>query len=193
MNLYQRIAGGILILLSLYVIITKPLSIVGEFPRLMGFLTILLIVGSCFLIAYSYRKDEEMPSGTLVLGIIAPIALIFGGMYNGRSFKNAKTNHLTKHGKIVRGYVTDKKQRSLTRKGQESNAYEIYFSYLTKEKEQKKAWEIVTDKEFHTVKKSDSLLIIYSGRNPDIVDLILVNKEKDIYKAKLNNYLENKE
>jgi hypothetical protein len=76
---------------------------------------------------------------------------------------------------------------TLTKGGNTSHSYEIYFSYKSTGEKQINSWDVTSENEYNSVNLGDSILIIYSIKKPEIIDIIIDNKEKEIYKTIINN------
>ncbi|WP_143473343.1 hypothetical protein [Flavilitoribacter nigricans] len=173
-------------LILIYILIEKPLSIVGEYPMLAGFLTVIGFVLSAYHIVQGFVQQQKYYNYLMIaVSLLRGIGILVGGIFTGISYQHAKSDHLQKFGAIVTATLTKKKNPYLYLKGGKEEAFEIHFSFETLDGKTINGWEVVSESEFYNVGNTKTLPLIYSLKKNSVCKLILGELEKEIYSAKL--------
>ena len=189
MKLIKRILSLSLVFISIGIIYYSPIYIVGEYPMFMGFISSLVILISAIVFLKSFAIDNKLtkPLTTLFITvlIVGGLGIIPGFIFTGIHFKKAKSSYLIEKGVISKALITNKEYARMSRRGNESETFQIYFKFRTYENRIISAFEIVSKEEYALINKGDSALIIYSSEKPKIVDLVLDSNALETYKAKI--------
>jgi hypothetical protein len=189
MKLLKRIICLVCIGFSVWTIFENPVSIVGEYPMLMAFLSLLVIFISLIIFLRTYAQGDKMSKPLtilfIVVSIIGGIGILPGMILTGIQFKKAKSNYLIENGTVCKAFINDKISHHMTRHGHESKGFEIHFNFYTNKKVLINSFDVVSEDKFNSVNEGDSVLVIYSTKEPKIVDLIIDNQSIETYNAKI--------
>jgi len=188
MKKITRLICLLVIIISVWVIISKSFYIVAEYPKLASLL-ISLIIYLSFVVGLSTFSPKNRTLDNIRVTIIALSFLgIFPGIYfSYRYFYRAKDSFLLKDGIIGKGIITDKKIDSRIVKTIATDHYELYYSFATSEKIITRTMDEIPEKEFEAVKVGDSVDIIYLPKKHKIFELIITDGDRRFYAKKLKS------
>lgn len=167
---------------SIGVLLERPIYIVGEYPKLTAFLTLLMLFVSIVSLLVLFAS-KKMIYGYFVITFMVAVGIVFipALMYTGNRYEKAKSSYLLSKGTISKAVITDKKQQTIVRRGRQSTDYQLYFSYSGKNNVTLRSWDDVSLEEYGSVNIGDSIDIISSLDDSDIVDLIIAQEDRDTY------------
>lgn len=182
------IFGILLFVICLYLVVVKPLEIVGEYPKLTAFLTMLVLVISALMIVMNFITNDKQKNNSMILvSVLGGVIFILGGLMTSISFGNAKTHHLKNKGVVTVASINDKKIQSTYRKGKKSEGYELHYSFRNIDGKTIKSWEVVSEKEFYLMDQYNEIPVVYDEEKINVNELIISIEKIESYNKIINN------
>jgi len=174
--------SAILVFVIFYYLI--PIGLINKTPFTFAIIGSLVFVFFCLqaIVDFKNYSDFAKPMDTSktwkqkisLLFIIPAIAIVFVFTFQ---YDNRERAELTENGEFATGVIINGTGLTTFRKGtSRGGMYQLSIKFNTKEGEEISLFEDVTESEFDNVRQGNLVDLVYSSKNPKIIQLLL-NKE----------------